>query len=133
MRKRALFAGCVLTCLILVAPIFSQEGHPMTGTWGGDWGPNATTRNHLTFVLNWDGKAITGTINPGPDSIKLSGVILDVTNWTVRFEADTKDAAGKPVHISAEGKLEDISSYHRKITGSWTQGTTKGDFKLTRD
>jgi len=111
----------------------AQEGHPLTGTWGGDWGASATQRNHLTFVMNWDGKNVTGTINPGPDSITLASVFLDVANWTVRFEADAKDAAGKPVHISAEGKLEDISSYHRKITGSWMQGTTRGDFKLTRD
>ena len=133
MRKRGVFLGCVLASLVLIVPVLAQEGHPLTGTWGGDWGPNATQRNHLTFVMNWDGKNVTGTINPGPDSIKLGSVLLDVTNWTVRIEADTKDATGKPVHITAEGKLEDISSNHRKITGSWLQGTTKGDFRLTRD
>jgi len=75
-------------------------------------------------------RSVAGSINPGPDSITLASVYLDVANWTVRFEADAKDAAGKPVHIAAEGKLEDISSYHRKITGSWMQGTTRGDFRL---
>ena len=133
MFNRTLFAGCVLACLVFGASASAQEGHPLTGTWGGDWGPNATTRTHLTFVMNWDGKNVTGSINPGPDSITLTSVYLDVSNWTVRFEADAKDNAGKPVHIAAEGKLEDISSYHRKITGSWTQGTTRGDFRLTRD
>jgi len=133
MLKRVFFLGCVIACLGFIVPVSAQEGHPLTGTWGGDWGSSPTQRNHLTFVMNWDGKNITGTINPGPDSIALGSVLLDVTNWTVRIEADAKDAAGKPVHISAEGKLEDISSYHRKITGSWTQGTVKGDFRLTRD
>ena len=133
MLKRACLLGCVIACIGFVITATAQEGHPLTGTWGGDWGPNATTRTHLTFVLNWDGKNVTGSINPGPDSITLTSVFLDVTNWTVRFEADTKDAAGKAVHIAAEGKLEDISSYHRKIAGSWTQGTTRGDFRLTRD
>jgi hypothetical protein len=133
MLKRVFVLGWVVASLVLIVPMLAQEGHPLTGTWGGDWGPTATQRNHLTFVLNWDGKNVTGTINPGPDSITLGSVYLDVTNWTVRFEADAKDAAGKPVHITAEGKLEDISSYHRKITGSWLQSTSKGDFKLTRD
>jgi hypothetical protein len=51
----------------------------------------------------------------------------------VRFEADGKDASGKAVHISADGRLADIGTYHRTLTGSWTQGAVKGDFKLTRD
>ena len=133
MLKRVWLLGCVVACLGFIMPMTAQEGHPLTGTWGGDWGPNPTTRNHLTVVLNWDGKNVTGFINPGPDSITLASVYLDVASWTVRLEAEAKDAAGKPVHITAEGKLEDISSYHRKITGSWMQGTTRGDFRLTRD
>ena len=119
--------------IVVVMSAFAQEGHPLTGTWSGDWGPNATQRAHLTFVMYWDGKTITGTINPGDNAIALGSVFLDVTNWTVRIEADGKDQAGKAVHISAEGKLDDIASAHRKLTGSWTQGTTKGDFRLTRD
>src|SRR4030095_11497556 len=115
MRGRVFLLGCVLAVTMLLLSALAQEGHPLTGTWGGDWGPTATQRNHLTFVMNWDGKNVTGTINPGPDSIKLGSVFLDVSNWTVRFEADGKDAEGKPVHITAEGKLDDISSYHRKI------------------
>jgi hypothetical protein len=79
--------------------------------------------------MNWDGKNVTGLINPGPDSIVLASVFVDTTTWTVRIEADTKDK----VHISADGKLEDLGSYHRTIKGSWIQGSTKGDFKITRD
>jgi hypothetical protein len=119
--------------LIAVVSASAQEGHPLTGTWSGDWGATATQRNHLTLVLSWDGKNVTGTINPGPDAIKLGSVNLDVTNWTVRIEADGKDQAGKVVHISAEGKIEDLSSAHRKLAGTWSQGSSKGDFKLVRD
>jgi len=50
----------------------------------------------------------------------------------VRFNADAKGASG-PVRISVEGQLNDIASAHRTITGTWRQGTAKGDFKLTRD
>jgi hypothetical protein len=126
-------AACGLACLGIVVSGIAQEGHPLTGTWSGDWGPTTTQRNHLTFVMNWDGKNVTGTINPGPDSIPVGSVLLDVTNWSVRIEADAKDQSGRAVHIAAEGKLEDIASWHRKITGTWVQGTTKGDFRLTRD
>jgi hypothetical protein len=84
------------------------------------------------MVMTWDGKTVSGTINPGPDAIAVPAIALDVTNWTIRFEADAKGASG-PVRISAEGRLDDLASSHRTITGTWRQGTTKGDFKLTRD
>jgi hypothetical protein len=128
MRK---FALVVLLGIALSG--LAQEGHPLTGTWTGDWGPSAAQRTHLTLVMSWDGKLISGTINPGPDATQIGSVVLDVTNWTVRIEADAKDSSGKAAHISAEGKIEDLSSAHRKLSGTWMQGTTKGDFRLTRD
>jgi hypothetical protein len=115
-----------------IALLYAQEGHPLTGTWTGDW-TAGTDRTHITLVMNWEGKAITGILNPGPDQAPLASVTLDPATWTVHLEADAKDASGRAGHVTAEGKLEDIASYHRTITGTWTQGTTKGTFKLTRD
>ena len=123
-----LFAGCVL-----MLPLFAQEGHPLTGTWYGDWGPTPTHRNQITVVMSWDGKSVTGIINPGPDVIPIRVAILDSTKWTVHIEADAKDHQGQPVHFVADGKLESVGSYNRTITGSWNHGATKGDFKLRRD
>ena len=82
--------------------------------------------------MTWDGKTVTGTINPGPDAVSVNNIVLDVTNWTVRLEADGRAQSG-PIHISAEGRLEDLGSAHRKIAGTWSQGSVKGDFRLTRD
>ena len=118
----------LLICLALAVLGFAQQGHPLTGTWSGDWGASPTQRTQMTFVVNWDGKNVTGIINPGPDAIPISSVYVDVTNWTIRIEADAKGT-----HISAEGRLEDIGSYHRTIKGTWHQGTVAGDFRLTRD
>ncbi len=120
MRKLAGFLFALLC--------FAQQGHPLSGTWNGDWGLTSTQRTQVTFVLNWDGKNVTGIMNPGPDSVPLASVFVDVTTWTVRIEAEAKNG-----HISAEGKLDDLGSYHRTITGTWRQGTAKGDFKITRD
>ena len=116
-----------------VVSSLAQQGHPLTGTWSGDWGASAAQRNQVTLVMNWDGKNVTGIINPGPDSTPITSVYLDVTNWTVRIEADAKDKSGKAAHISADGKLEDLASYHRTIRGTWHQGSVNGDFRLTRD
>ena len=117
----------------LAAWAFAQEGHPLVGTWSGDWGPTPTHRNQVTIVMNWDGKSITGIINPGPDVIAMKVATLDSTKWAVHIEADAKDASGNPVHFVIDGKLDNILSYKRTLTGSWSHGTVKGDFKLTRD
>jgi hypothetical protein len=54
-------------------------------------------------------------------------VSVDYAKWTVHIEANGKD------RIVADGKLEDLGSYHRTIKGTWAQGTAKGDFKIARD
>ena len=68
---------------------------------------SATQRNPVTVVMNWDGKNVTGIINPGPDSIPIASVFVDVTSWAVRIEADAPAKSAKPIHISAEGRVED--------------------------
>jgi hypothetical protein len=122
MRTRTFILAAAF--VLLTAPARTQEGHPLTGTWAGDWGPAGASRTHITMVMEWDGKTVTGLINPGPDAVRLTAVSVDWATWTVRIEAKG---------VAAEGRLEDIGSYHRRIVGAWTQGGTKGDFKLTRE
>ena len=124
MRARALRIVCLPILLTLVFPLFAQEGHPLTGTWTGDWGANATQRSHITLVLKWDGDNVTGVLNPGPDAVQLSNIFVDVTNWTVRLEGG---------NVAAEGQIDDIGAYRRTLVGKWRQGTVNGDFKVTRN
>ena len=131
MNSRPLLVAALLLSVGVCAAL-AQEGHPLTGTWSGDWGPSATSRTHITMVMAWDGKTVTGTINPGPDAVAVPSIQLDVTKWTLRFEATAKAAAG-PEPISVEGTIEDLGSPHRTISGTWRQGPAKGSFKLTRD
>jgi len=114
--------------LIFTFALAAQEGHPLTGTWSGDWGPSVTERTHLTVIMNWDGKKISGIINPGPNAAPLGEVSIDLATWTVRIQANSKEGA-----VAAEGRIEDLASPHRTIKGTWRQGTVSGDFHLTRD
>ena len=123
----------ILAAAFLMLPAFAQEGHPLTGTWHGEWSPMPGQQARIVIFMKWDSKNITGTINPGPRAVPLTVANLDAEKWTVHFEGEGKDKAGKLVHISADGKLDNIGSYNRTITGTWTEGTAKGDFKLTRD
>jgi len=127
MWKRVLFV-----CLAVAISALAQEGHPLSGTWTGDWGPGNGPRNHITLVMNWDGDKVTGVMNPGPDSSPLN-VFVDYSSWSVRLDAESKDTAGKAVRIEAEGKLEDIGSPRRKLVGMWRQADVTGEFKVTRE
>jgi hypothetical protein len=113
--------------------VAGQEGHPLTGTWSGEWEPTPADRTHVTLVMSWDGKTVSGTLNPGPNAVPLDTVAVDVATWTVRIEAGGKDASGPRTPIVIEGRLENLGSYHRTLRGTWQEGGSKGRLSLTRD
>jgi hypothetical protein len=118
----------------VAATVCGQEGHPLVGTWYGDWGSSPQERHDVTVIMTWDGKAIGGTIDPGPDAVPFKTATLDSSTWTVHIEAERAakgNSAAVPYVI--DGKLSNLGSYNRTLTGTWMQGPNKGDFKLTRD
>jgi hypothetical protein len=123
----------LLIALVMAAPARAQFGHPLKGTWSGDWGPTKDDQKHVVLELNWDGKAITGRINPGPKAVAMTKATLDPATWGVHIEADGKDAAGKPEHYAIDGTLENIGAYQRVLSGTWVQGAVKGTFKVVRN
>ena len=122
-----------LIALLLAAPALAQFGHPLKGTWSGDWGPTKDNRTRILLELHWDGKAITGTINPGPKAVAIKKAELNPDTWGVHIEGEGKDAAGAVVRYVIDGKLENIGAYERILSGSWTEGGKKGDFRLVRN
>jgi hypothetical protein len=130
---------CLLACLAVVGVAASaQEGHPLVGSWHGNWGLNATDRKDLTLIVDYtaDGSGITGLVNPGYDQATIQNLVLTIpkpTDWTFKFEVDLKDKSGKATHYIAEGKLDQIGYDQRTLKGTWSAGAAKGDFKLTRD
>jgi hypothetical protein len=119
--------------VLLAAPALAQFGHPLKGTWSGDWGPTKDNRTHVVLELNWDGKAITGNINPGPKAVPLKKAELNPDTWGVHLEGDGKDASGAAVHYVVDGKLENIGVYARVMSGTWIEGAKKGDFRVVRN
>ena len=117
----------------LVVPAAAQYGHPLKGSWSGDWGPNEEDRRRLLLLLDWDGSAVSGTINPGPNAVPIETATLDPATWSLRIEAEGRDADGNTVTYSIDAELQNIGSYNRVLTGSWTQGGVTGDFTLIRN
>jgi hypothetical protein len=122
-----------LALLAVAATASAQFGHPLKGSWSGDWGTGAANRTHVVLDINWDGKAITGSINPGPNAVAFTKATLDAATWMVHLEADGKSTTGAAEHYVVDGKMENIGAFARFITGTWTQGSRKGNFKITRN
>ena len=152
------FTFAVVSVAALAAFAFAQEGHPLTGTWYGDFGMTPAQRNDLTVVMKWDGSATSGIVNPGPNVVPLKVARLDVKlgtpgqrgtqaqgntpaqpavaptppTFSVHFEVDAKNKAGGMDHFVFDGKLENPVAGNRTIVGTWTCGNTRGDFRLRR-
>jgi len=131
MKVRAFYLALVLAGLI-AGPVVAQEGHPLVGSWHGNWGTSATSRTDITVVMDWDGKVISGIVNPGFDQMMMQNAKLNPKDWTVHFELDRKETSGV-VHCLLDGKIDRLGSDRRTLTGTIACGATKGDFKLTRD
>ena len=157
MKSLRLFLAMAAVFSVCVVAI-AQEGHPLTGTWYGDFGMTAAQRNDLTVIMKWDGANTTGMVNPGPNAVPLKVAKLDVKLGTpgqrgtpaqggnpavpaiaptppvfsVHFEADAKNKAGGMDHFVFDGKLENPVAGNRTIVGTWTCGNTRGDFRLRR-
>jgi hypothetical protein len=72
MRVMKLVSACLVVSAMVVVVAFAQEGHPLRGSWVGDYGLNKTSRTPVFVVLEYDGKDIKGTLNPGTDNIPLT-------------------------------------------------------------
>jgi hypothetical protein len=133
MQARAFYTSLIVVCAIIAAPAFAQEGHPLVGSWHGDRGTSPTARTDVTIVMDWDGKVISGVVNPGFDGMAMQNAKLNPKDWTVHFEVDLKEKSGNTVRCMVDGKIDKLGSDRRTLTGTWNCGTTKGDFKITRD
>jgi hypothetical protein len=112
--------------------VVAQEGHPLKGSWIGTWAGNTVHGNDVLVVLDWNGKAITGTINPGTDNLVVKNATLNPEGWVVHFEADAKDKAGAAITYVVDGKIENLAMHNRSITGTWKSQRGSGAFKITR-
>lgn len=121
----------VLACALFLAALsaYSQEGFPLDGTWRGEWGPSTGASNPVVIVMKWNGETVTGRINPGPNSIDFTNAWLEPSDWGMHIEAET--AEGESIRI--DGTLEDIGSYNRRVVGTWRQGATTYEFRITRE
>jgi hypothetical protein len=145
----ALHPAILFTAVMALAvAAVAQEGHPLTGTWYGDYGSGNQKRD-LTVIMKWDGRNVRGMINPGPTTAPIKAAVMSITPgkaapegqqstqgtppiFHVRFEVDTPNAAGTLVPTVFEGNIQNPVATNRRLTGTWTRGAEKGTFQIRR-
>jgi len=121
---------CLAAPLMLLSPAFARQNpasDPISGTWSGDWGPSRFDRNPVTVNLKWDGKILTGNVNPGPNAVAIKNGSFDAKTNTLHMEADARGRGNQILHYVVDGKLDKDT-----LTGSWNHDNRKGDFKITK-
>jgi hypothetical protein len=138
---RAFILFVSVACLVVTAR--AQEGYPLAGTWYGDYG-TGSQKSDLTVIMKWDGKSVTGIVNPGPNAIPIKSAVMDITPgkpapegrnsttgippvFKVHLEFDAPGAAGPTVF---DGTIQNPVAGNRRISGTWTRGGERGTFQL---
>jgi hypothetical protein len=100
----------------------------LTGTWVGDWQSRRLPIRHVTSRPKGTAKHY-GTIDPGPNAARIGSVIVDVSTWTIKINADRTNVNA---HIVVDGRLAEIGSANRKMSGTWSEGSGTGPVTLAR-
>lgn len=131
-RRESLLAG--IACAVLCCAALAQTGHPVKGSWLGYWGPDDSEQRRIRLLLDWEDRQITGTINPGRNGIPIERADLDVSTWTLTFEAEMPAEDGGTERYIVSGQLQNLGSWtNRVIEGTYRFGSETGRFRVSRN
>ena len=119
--------------------IAAQEAHPLAGTWYGDYS-TGNQKTDLTVVMKWDGKSVSGLINPGPNSKPLTSVVLDITPGKPAPQGQQSTTGVPPTFkvrvdvdgMTFEGTLRNPVGGNRQLVGTWKRAAQSGVFQIRR-
>ena len=123
--RSTVMALCLVLCVLLAGFLFAAD--TISGTWKGEWGPNTFERTPLVAELKYDGKAVTGTIDPGSSPVTISKGTFNEKTGVIHLEADGRGRYSARNHYVIDGKLE-----KGKITGTWKYDRGEGDFTISK-
>lgn len=103
------------------------HGHPAKGSFIGELGATKANQEPLIVSMDWDGKAITGNVVAAGTTMPITKAELNPNNWTLHIEAE---AEGTKYVLN--GRFENLTWLARSVAGTYTKGSQKGTFKITR-
>ena len=121
---RFTFKKIIISALALglISSASAQEGHPVKGSWIGEWQGNALGESIL-MVMDWDGEKISGVINPGTDDLQIDSATLNPDDWTIHIEAGD---------YTIDGTFNRLELPNRSINGTWKGGNDSGNIEIVR-
>ena len=129
----------VAAAVLIAAGVSAQEGHPLAGTWYGDY-TTGKQPTDITVIMKGDGKSVSGLINPGPNSKPLTSVVMDITPGKAAGQGQESTAGVPPVFkvrfevdgMTFEGTIKNPVAGNRELIGTWKRGTQTGTFHIRR-
>ncbi len=124
--------NCMGMALLVMLSLFasaawSQEGHPLTGSWSGER-LLGTQKSRVLLVLELQrDQSFDGYVLERGRRLPIKRVSLDPASWTavIELDDDAEDAYIIDVAIENLGP-----AFGRKLVGSWRAGDQGGDFQL---
>lgn len=118
-----IYMGLFMGLGMLAGSATAQEGHPLKGSWIGEWSGNTALGEFVLVVMDWNGEEVTGMINPGTDNLEIDSVELDPSDWSVEIKADD---------YTIEATIENLELPSRSLVGTWRSSGGRGDFEIVR-
>jgi hypothetical protein len=120
-----------LLSLLLLVPgaLLAQEGFPLDGTWRGEVVNKDGSHRTIVLVMQYDGKQVNGTLNPGPDSVDFTGGKLTPEGW--KFAVAFKGNKGLSTQFN--GTISNLGKYNRVLAGKWTEGANSFDIRFVHE
>jgi hypothetical protein len=122
------FSGVVL--LLLLAACASKPAvstAPPSGTWSGDYGPDAERRESIRLDLTWEGGNLRGVVHTGFRDLPVEKISFKPDAGAITMEFDTQGNNGQNVHYVISGKVEGDA-----MSGTWSHDSQRGDFRLRK-
>ncbi|HYR83322.1 MAG TPA: hypothetical protein VE422_04510 [Terriglobia bacterium] len=135
MKRNGIFLAIVLLLLAAcTAKTATPEnspggtpGNPPSGTWFGDYGPDADRREPIKVELRWEGSNLRGTVHAGVRDLEIRKASFKPETGAITLEFDTQGNNGQTVHYAIDGKVEG-----NVMKGTWSHDGQRGDFRVTR-
>ncbi len=124
--RNQLFAGLLLFAAVTAN---AQEGYPLDGTWRGETTAGDGSHRTIVLILQWDGKVIAGTMNPGPNGTDFTTGRLDPDGWKFTFNLKTK----KNESVQFDGAIGNLGKYNRFLSGKWTENGRSFDIRFVHE
>jgi hypothetical protein len=115
--------------LLLAGAAGAQEGFPLDGTWRGEYVAPDGAHRTIVLVMQYDGKHVNGTMNPGPDSVDFTDGKLTPEGW--KFALAFKGIQGASTTFN--GAISNLGKYNRVLAGKWTEGATSFDIRFVHE